>query len=330
MITCNYCNINITDDGGRHICRQLINVINQIKPKYAFIHRIRNQFLKSGSSNNVDLYYNSILGYSSQDYKMTNPLLRLDSKSKFSDFLKNNLKNLDIIDSIEAYKDKITADEMINLIIKNEFSDYAGITQTKKIISDLFNFPTFSDQNYLLRGVTLPNYKIYEESFKNFTNGIINKSVIIEKAFTSTSTTIPLDNELLILIFLDPVFSNHQAKNIKSSTKFKKEDEVLFFPESKFVVSHFCNINIFPSSLLFKISPNLGKKFKYIAILIALPLYYNQTNFEKVQFIKTAFNYWSQWFSEKTIRDLALRDKKTSEKRKNIIKSLERLKPVYQ
>ncbi|WP_397599790.1 hypothetical protein [Silvanigrella sp.] len=321
MILCSYCNINIADDGGKHTCLPLINKVNQVKAKYSSIHRIMNQFLKSGTTNNADLYYDSILRYSVQDYKMTNPLLRKDYKLKFSEFLKTNLNKLDLIETVKCLQHLVPADQLINETIKENFDEVSGVTQTKKIIKDLFNFPTFSDQNYLLRGVTLPNYNNYSNCFKNFTTGFINKAVITEKAFTSTSTSTPLDNELLLLIFLDSVFNDHQAKNIKSSTKFKTEDEVLFFPESRFVVSYFCDIDTFPKSMFYKISPNLGKKFKYVAVLVALPLYYNETNFEKTQFIQSAVKYWTHWTSETTLDSLALRDPTVSKERKEIIKT---------
>ncbi len=321
MILCSYCNINIVDDGGYHTCPPLTNNINHIKAKYSSIHRIMTQFLKSGSTNNADLYYDSILRYSVQDYKMTNPLLRKDYKSKFSEFLKTNINRLDLIDTVENLQHLVPADQLINEIIKENFDEFSGATQTKKIIKDLFNFPTFCDQNYLLRGVTLPNYESYSNCFKNFMKDNIKKAIITEKAFTSTSTSTPLDNELLILIFLDPIFNNHQAKNIKSSTKFKTEDEVLFFPESRFVVTYFCDIDTFPKTMFFNISPDLGKKFKYVAVLVALPLYYNETNFEKTQFIQSSVKYWAHWTSETTIESLALRDPKTSRDRKELIKA---------
>lgn len=303
MILCQFCNFNIADDGGTHICFPLVNKIKQIKDKYSYVHRIMGQFLKSGSTKNVDLYYDSIFRYSTQDYQITNPFLRLDSKSKFSDYLKNRFYDLNILECIEACKD-LPVEDVINQIITYEFPDVYGVNKTKTIISDLFNFPTFSDQNYLLRGLTLPDdpdFKKYQTAFNYFTNGDIKNSLITEKAFTSTSTKTPLDNKLLTIIFLDPIFGNHEAKNIKSSTKFMNEDEVVFFPDSRFIVSYFSDIEFFPSHVLFKISPNLGKKFKYVAVLIALPLYYNKDNFKETQFIKNASEYWSFFVSEKAL-----------------------------
>ena len=85
MILCSYCNINIVDDGVT-ILASFNKQYQSYKSKILFYSWDYDSVFKSGSANNADLYYDSILRYSVQDYKMTNPLLRKDYKQIFQSF----------------------------------------------------------------------------------------------------------------------------------------------------------------------------------------------------------------------------------------------------
>ena len=63
---------------------------------------------------------------------MTNPLLRKNYKSNFSEFLKTNLNKLDLIDKVEYLWHLVPADQLINETIKENFDKFSGVTQTKK------------------------------------------------------------------------------------------------------------------------------------------------------------------------------------------------------
>lgn len=317
VMICRYCNCEIDFlSGNEHVCFQLLSRMESLRKKFLdnnlytkkiFDHMkhlivssvlTKNEYnsdyyLSIRNKNNI--FYNSIFGYANRDYQVFNRVLSKEYTENIEEKIRQDIGDFKYFVKTNPTI-KFNYDDILNSIVKN----VTRIEDIKKMIGDLFKYDNYCEQRFLLRGSELDKnangvnkLNLYKEKYEKFRLGDIKKCIYTHKSFMSTSSALPFDRKLLIAVFTDPVFQDHFAKNIKASTKFIHEDEVLFMPDSKFMVIYFEKRNPSNSYALEAINTNIRNlKYEYFLVLLALPLYYDEKNYMEAPFISSTYNYW--------------------------------------
>ncbi|WP_130606025.1 hypothetical protein [Fluviispira sanaruensis] len=270
-------------DHMKHLVVKSILTKSEYKNKYYDNIRKKNSII-----------YPKIQGYAKRDYQIMNPVLSKEYADNISNALKAEVKDhKEFIKNYPEYNSNY--EEIINGIIHEK----TKLKDIEEMIGELFKYDNYSEQRFLLRGdqigTTSKKIELFQKLYRNFKFGDMKNCIYTHKAFLSTSSSVPFDRSLLITIITDPIFQDHFAKNIKASTSFTYEDEVLFLPDSKFMVVYFEKRNPISSHMIKALINNeTTLKYKYFLVLLALPLYYDENNYREAPFIRDSFNYWKE------------------------------------